>query len=117
MRRFWDAAVELDPDARELDEGVRFPLCAPDRLAAAWINAGLSNVLVMAIDVPDALRPTSTTSGRRSRSTSRQRPGTRAACRPNAARRCGSGCARPSPTGPEGTIDLIARAWAIRGQA
>ena len=52
MRRFWDAAVELDPDARELDEGVRFPLCAPDRLAAAWINAGLSNVLVMAIDVP-----------------------------------------------------------------
>ena len=56
MRRFWDAAVALDPDARELDEGVRFPFCAPDRLAAAWINAGLSNVLVMAIDVPDALR-------------------------------------------------------------
>ena len=29
MRFFWNAAVELDPDASSLDEGVRFPLCQP----------------------------------------------------------------------------------------
>jgi hypothetical protein len=29
LRHFWDAATALDPAARELDEGVRFPLCHP----------------------------------------------------------------------------------------
>ena len=29
MRRFWDAAAALDPAARELDEGRRFPICSP----------------------------------------------------------------------------------------
>ena len=32
MRRFWDAAIELDPAVRELDEGARFPICRPDAL-------------------------------------------------------------------------------------
>src|SRR5918993_585317 len=32
MRHFWDAAAELDPAARELDEGQRFPLCRPEPL-------------------------------------------------------------------------------------
>lgn len=32
MRYFWAAAVELDPDAAKLDEGVRFPLCCPEAL-------------------------------------------------------------------------------------
>src|SRR5262249_30995001 len=34
MRIFWDAAVSLNAAARELDEGVRFPLCRPDPLRA-----------------------------------------------------------------------------------
>jgi hypothetical protein len=35
LRHFWDAAVALDPAARDLDEGVRFPLCTPDALGQA----------------------------------------------------------------------------------
>jgi hypothetical protein len=36
MRYFWDAAVELNRRARELDEGVRFPLCQPDAMENAF---------------------------------------------------------------------------------
>lgn len=116
MRRFWDAAVDLDPDAHELDEGVRFPLCAPDRLAAAWINAGLANVLVMAIDVPtrfadfdDFWEPFTVDIAPAPGYASRLSPERREALRER--------LRATLPTGPEGTIDLIARAWAIRGQA
>ena len=41
MRHFWDAAAELDPAAAPLDEGVRFPLCRPEPLAALFATAGL----------------------------------------------------------------------------
>ncbi len=52
MRHFWDAAVALDPDARTLDEGVRFPLCRPDALLAQRGNAAFREAEVTAIDVP-----------------------------------------------------------------
>ena len=32
IRFFWDAAIEADPEAAKLDEGVRFPLCRPPAL-------------------------------------------------------------------------------------
>jgi SAM-dependent methyltransferase len=51
MRRFWDAAVELDPAARELDEGVRFPLCQPDALETAFRNADLTAIQVVPFDI------------------------------------------------------------------
>ena len=54
MRRFWDAAGDLDPAARDLDEGTRFPLCAPEPLAAAF--AGLVDVDVTGIAVPTVFR-------------------------------------------------------------
>jgi SAM-dependent methyltransferase len=52
MRFFWDAAVELDPAAEKLDEGVRFPLCHPEALDQLFGGAGLQDVEVKAIDVP-----------------------------------------------------------------
>jgi SAM-dependent methyltransferase len=52
MRHFWDAAVALDPSASELDEGVRFPICRPDTLAALFRDAGLEAVATVPIDVP-----------------------------------------------------------------
>jgi SAM-dependent methyltransferase len=52
MRYFWDAAAALDPDARELDEGVRFPICQPAALAALLEDAGLASVPGCALDVP-----------------------------------------------------------------
>ena len=35
IRRFWDAAVVLDPDAAALDQGVRSPICSPGPLRDA----------------------------------------------------------------------------------
>jgi hypothetical protein len=116
IRRFWDAAIALDPSAAELDEGRRFPLAAPDRLAVAWADAGLSDVLIMAIDVPtrfasfdDFWQPFTVDIG----------PAPGYACRLPSERRAAlrDRLRETLPTGPEGTIDLIARAWAVRGRA
>jgi SAM-dependent methyltransferase len=56
MRHFWDAAAALDPAAADLDEGIRFPLCRPDRLEDLWYDAGLADVASQAIDVPTVFR-------------------------------------------------------------
>jgi SAM-dependent methyltransferase len=51
LRRFWDAAVELDPAARAYDEGERFPICSPTALEAAFREAGFSRVRVEALEI------------------------------------------------------------------
>ena len=52
LRRFWDAAAALDPDAAMLDEGRRFPMCRPRMLGDLWRGAGLTDVETCALDVP-----------------------------------------------------------------
>jgi SAM-dependent methyltransferase len=52
LRVFWDVASELDPAAAERDEGPRFPLCRPEALRELFVQGGLSDVDVTAIDVP-----------------------------------------------------------------
>jgi SAM-dependent methyltransferase len=44
LRRFWDAAVALDPAAAEHDEGRSMPHCSPDELRLLWEGAGLRDV-------------------------------------------------------------------------
>jgi len=44
LRYFWDAAVAVDPAARALDEGHRFPLCRPEALTALFRRGGLGDV-------------------------------------------------------------------------
>lgn len=56
MRHFWDAAVALDPAARELDEGRRFPICRPEPLTALFQQVGFRDVEGCAIDVPTVFR-------------------------------------------------------------
>jgi SAM-dependent methyltransferase len=51
MRHFWNAAVALDPAAADLDEGRRFPICQPDPLADLFRDAGLTGVDVWPVDV------------------------------------------------------------------
>jgi SAM-dependent methyltransferase len=46
IRHVWDAAVRLDPGAAGLHEGVRFPLCHPAALQAAFEDASLGEVAV-----------------------------------------------------------------------
>jgi len=52
LRVFWDAAVALDPAARPLHEGSRFPLCTRDALRGAFEFAGLRSVEVEPLTVP-----------------------------------------------------------------
>ena len=51
MRHFWDAAAALDPAAVDLDEGKRFSLCNPGPLADFFNGAGLTRVEVEPIDI------------------------------------------------------------------
>ena len=114
MRRFWDAARALDPAAAALDEAVRFPGCAPAPLAALLGAAGLSGVATTAIDVATPFRDfddywTPFLGGQGpapayAMSLPEER---RAALRELVRGRL--------PIAPDGSIRLIARAWAVRG--
>ena len=51
LRRFWDAAVALDPGAGSLDEGRSMPHSQPDELEKLWRQAGLEAVATSEIGV------------------------------------------------------------------
>jgi len=51
MRHFWDAAIALDPAVADLDESPRFPICNPDALRELFQKIGLRPVETRAIDV------------------------------------------------------------------
>lgn len=52
IRIFWDAAIELDPAASGLDEGLRFPICRSAALTELFAGAGLEAVEAAPIDIP-----------------------------------------------------------------
>lgn len=56
MRHFWDAAIALDPLALELDEGRRSPICKPEPLRLLFEEAGFDEVETRPIDVPTTFR-------------------------------------------------------------
>jgi SAM-dependent methyltransferase len=56
MRYFWDAAVTVDPSASKLAEGLRFPICQPPALVALFSEAGLRDVQTHTIDAPTTFR-------------------------------------------------------------
>ncbi len=51
IRMFWDAAIELDPQASGLDEGAYAALCRPEALAALFMRCGLAKVDVHGIEI------------------------------------------------------------------
>jgi hypothetical protein len=51
LRHFWDAAAAVDPTARELDEGGRFPVCHPDALTDLFRRGGLGDVRCEPIEI------------------------------------------------------------------
>ena len=114
MRQFWDDAVELDPAARDKDEGVRFPLCHPDRLAGLFGEAGLRDVATTAIDIPTPFRDfddywTPFLSG------VGPAPGYCVSLDDPARAKLKEHVAARLPTDSDGRILLAARAWAVRG--
>jgi SAM-dependent methyltransferase len=114
IRFFWDAAVELNPDAAKLDEGVRFPLCRPEALETLFAKAGLGRVEVKAIDVPtpfasfdDYWQPFLGGQG--------PAPSYAMSLDDAARERLRDRIRERIPTTPDGGISLTARAWAVRG--
>ncbi len=51
MRHFWDAVSAVDPEARDLDEGTRFPVCNPNALTELFQKAGLKTIETRPIDI------------------------------------------------------------------
>jgi len=114
MRCFWDAAAALDAAARELDEGVRFPVCRPEPLAELLCAAGLEAVETRAIDVPtvfadfdDYWSPFLGGQG--------PAPGYCVALAEEKRARLRERLRQALPVGRDGRIALLARAWAVRG--
>jgi SAM-dependent methyltransferase len=115
IRYFWDAAVAIDPAARDLDSGLRFPICRPEPLAVLFASAGLHDVEARPIDVPTDFRDFDDywssflggqgTAGDYTMSLDEPR---RNALRDRIRSKL--------PTEKDGSIHLIARAWAVRGR-
>ncbi|MBV1796746.1 class I SAM-dependent methyltransferase [Siccirubricoccus sp. G192] len=117
MRRFWDAAVALDPEgAGGKDEALRFALCRPGPLRRLFEEAGLRGVEVAAIEVPTVFRdfddywiPFLAGGAPAPAYCMALSEDRRAALRER--------LRATLPTEPDGSIRLSARAWAVQGTA
>ena len=114
LRVLWDEAVALDPAARTLDEGARFPICERTALESVWRDAGTRDVRSDAIEIPtrfetfsDYWQPFLAGTGPAPAYAMSLSEGKRSELRGRVEHRL--------VAGPEGTIDLVARAWAVRG--
>lgn len=114
MRYFWDAAIALDSEARESDEGLRFPICRPGPLAELFEAAGLHGVETQALDIPtpfedfdDYWTPFLSGIG--------PAPGYCASLDDSVRSELEAKLREALPTDPDGRILLAARAWAVRG--
>ena len=115
LRRFWDAAVELDPGAADRDEGRRFPICDRDAIQKIFLDGGLRDVCCEPIGIPmtcasfeDYWQPLLGATGPAPAYVASLDEDHRTAL----ARRLDL----TLPRGADGTIALTARAWAVRGR-
>lgn len=113
MRAFWMAAAALDPSARDLTEDRRFPFCTPDQLSALASDAGLQSVECAPIEVPtvfrdfdDFWRPFTLGAG--------PAPGYCSKLEPAARERLRQKLSDDLARNADGSIGMIARAWAVK---
>lgn len=114
LRRFWDAAAALDERAQTADEGPRFPLCNPAALEALLGTAGLTHIQSSAIavrtrfrDFSDYWEPFLGGQG--------PAPGYVATLNERQRLELRERLQATLPTAADGSIELVARAWAVRG--
>jgi SAM-dependent methyltransferase len=115
LRSFWDAVVTLDTGATAIDEGNRFPICRPEPLQELFANAGLRGVETRSIDVPtrfkdfdDFWSPFLGGQG--------PAPSYAAALDHERQTILRDFIRSQLPIRKDGSIHLIARAWAVRGR-
>lgn len=114
LRYFWDTATQIDPGARALDEGARFPVCAPDPLSSLLRAHQFGHIEVEALagtstfqDFDDYWTPFEGRVGPAPSYVTSLNPKTRTQLKER--------LRRTLPGEPDGTIQLNTRAWAIKG--
>lgn len=115
MRAFWTAAVELDPEARDLTEDRRFPFCTIEGLKELTLNAGFAASELTAIESPsvfqdfeDYWRPFTLGAG--------PAPGYCVKLSPEARQRLRDKLSDSLPRQEDGSIALTTRAWAVKAR-
>jgi hypothetical protein len=115
LRHFWDAATALDPAARERDEGRRFPICTAGALATLFADAGVDQVETRALEVAaefenfdDFWLPFL--------SGDAPAPGYCLSLSESRRARLRDALRERLPVTPDGRIELVARAWGVRGE-
>ena len=114
VRYFWDAALALDPDAASVAESYRFALCNPGALRGAFTAASLRAVEVTAIDIAtefagfdDFWDPFLGGQG--------PAPSYLVALDESHRNALRERLLSTLPIASDGSISLVARAWAVRG--
>ena len=114
MRLFWDIASDLLSSARAVHEGLRFTLARPDELEALFAEAGLKDVVTAPLqirtrfaDFDDYWQPFLGGVG--------PGPAYVGSLTEEERLRLEEVLRERLPVGVDGSIDLIARAWAVRG--
>ena len=115
MRHFWNAAVALDPAAHDLDEGRRFPICDPQQLAELFRAIDLREVEARPIDIltdfrdfDDYWAPFLSGEG--------PAPGYAMSLSEDRRATLRERIRSSLPFALDGSIPLVARAWAVRGR-
>ncbi|MDQ6899838.1 MAG: class I SAM-dependent methyltransferase [Candidatus Dormibacteraeota bacterium] len=115
LRHFWEAVFDLAPDARELDEVRRFAACRPEPLRELFSAAGLVDIEFKPLDetaqfsdFDDYWGPFLAGQGAAPSFVVSLPDATQAAL--------GDALRQRLPAGPDGTIALQLRVWAIRGR-
>lgn len=113
LRLFWEAAAEVDPGAAKLDEGARFPLCNPEALKRLFTEVGLRGIETAAIEIQtpfasfdDYWQPFLGGQGAAPAYVMALDDSTRARLRDH--------LRSYIPSQADGSISLVARAWAVR---
>ncbi|MDQ6778986.1 MAG: methyltransferase domain-containing protein [Actinomycetota bacterium] len=115
LRYFWDALLAQAPAAGDLDEVRRFTICRPEPLRALFREAGLASVAAEPLDVQTRFRDFNDywspfLAGKGAGPSHLM-------SLPQADRVAVENRVRSTlPRNPGGSIDLRARAWAVRGQ-
>jgi SAM-dependent methyltransferase len=114
LRRFWDAAIALDPAAARLDEANRFAICAPGPLEDLLLDARLRDVATHPLDAISHFR---SFEDFWSPFLGGQGPaaGYLTSLGEDHRDELGARIRADLPFGADGSIVLRARAWAVRG--